>query len=120
MSDNAPIAEFYRQHPYPLVTQVRAEPILLDHLFYQAHVCYEDRSNRRMLVAGCGTTEAVNWALSAPGWQIDAVDLSDNSIEIARHLAEQLGVTNLTIRRGNIEQGQGFEVTPSHFSYQLV
>lgn len=109
MSSNQPIAEFYRQHPYPLVSQVRAEPILLDHLFYQAHACYEDRSNRKMLVAGCGTTEAVNWAMSLPDWQVDAVDLSDNSIAIARHLADQLDVKNLTLRRGNIQEGEGFD-----------
>jgi SAM-dependent methyltransferase len=109
VNSNQPIAEFYRQHPYPLVRQVRAEPILLDHHFYQAHACYEDRSNRKMLVAGCGTTEAVNWALSLPDWQVDAVDLSDNSIAIARHLADQLDVKNLTIRLGNIEAGEGFD-----------
>ena len=115
MSSNETIAQFYRRHPYPKVNQVRVEPNLLDHICYVAGACFEHPAPRRgdqrgrMLVAGAGTTEAVNWALSLPHFDVDAVDLSENSIAIARHLAEQLGLTNLTLRQGNIEQGTGFE-----------
>ena len=115
MSNNEHIAEFYRRHPYPKVNQLRCEPNLLDHIFYVAGACVDHPAPRRgdrrgrMLVAGSGTTEAVNWAVSLPHFDVDAVDLSENSIAIAAHLARQLHVDNLTLRQGNIEQGTGFQ-----------
>jgi SAM-dependent methyltransferase len=115
MSSNAPIAEFYRRHPYPKVIQVRCEPNLLDHIYYVAGGCFEHPAplrgsqRGRMLVAGSGTSEAVNWAMSLPHFDVDAVDLSTNSIAVAQHLAEQLKLKNLTLREGNIEEGTGFD-----------
>jgi len=126
MNDNEAIADFYRRHPYPLVSQVRAEPNLLDHIFYRAHACHSHPAPRfgstrgRMLVAGSGTTEAVNWALSLPHFDVEGVDLSENSIAIANHLAEQMGVANLTLRRGNLEAGEGLHGPYDFISSQGV
>lgn len=112
------IEHFYHRHPYPQVDQVEYDLNLVDHLFYLAHRCGALRAARRsgrpgrLLVAGCGTREAVMWALCAPHFQIDAVDLSADSIAIASKLAEQLGVRDrIQFTRGRLEEGAGMDGT---------
>ena len=106
---------FYQRYPYPKVVQVEYDRNLHDHLRYLAHGCYDNPAPKngtaraRMLIAGCGTQEAVLWATSLPQFDVDAVDLSEASIEISKALAEQIGVSNLCFRRGDFEKGEGLE-----------
>jgi SAM-dependent methyltransferase len=107
------MAEFYRRYPYPQVDQVEYDLNLHDHLRYLAHACYDNPAPRnaqtggRMLIAGCGTREAVLWGASLPEFEVHAVDLSDASIEISKALAQQLGVSNVRFERANFEYGEG-------------
>ncbi len=107
------MAEFYGRYPYPHVDQVEYDRNLHDHLRYLAHACYDNPAPRnavgggRMLIAGCGTREAVLWGASLPEFEIDAVDLSEASIAISKALAEQLGVTNVRFERADFERGEG-------------
>ena len=109
------LAAFYRRYPYPRVDQVEYDLNLLDHYTYVAHACFEHPAPRRgktigrALVAGAGTREAVMWGLSLPHFSIDAVDLSETSVEISRRLAAQLGVENIRHRVGDLEAGQGLD-----------
>ena len=110
------IGEFYDRYPYPQVDKVECDLNLLDHMHYLSHTCFDHGGSRRsgqggrMLVAGCGTREAVGWALGCPQWRIDAVDVSDASIAISRKLAEQLDVADrINFRHTDFEQGQGLD-----------
>ena len=109
------MADFYRRYPYPQVDQVEYDRNLHDHLRYLAHACYDNPAPRngggggRMLIAGCGTREAVLWGASLPDFEIDAVDLSEASIAISQALAEQLSVTNVRFERANFELGEGLD-----------
>ncbi len=109
------MADFYRRYPYPQVDQVEYDRNLHDHLRYLAHACYDNPAPRfgqrdgRMLIAGCGTREAILWGASLPHFEVHAVDLSEASIEISKALAEQVGVTNVRFELGNFEHGEGLD-----------
>jgi 2-polyprenyl-3-methyl-5-hydroxy-6-metoxy-1,4-benzoquinol methylase len=110
------IERFYHQHPYPQVDQVEVDRNLVDHLRYLAHRCGANPAPRtsnesgRLLVAGCGTREAVMWALCAPQYEVHAVDLSADSLAIAEHLATQLGVADrIRFTQGRLDRGDGME-----------
>lgn len=109
------MADFYRRYPYPHVDQVEYDRNLHDHLRYLAHACYDNPAPRfgerdgRMLIAGCGTREAVLWGASLPHFEVHAVDLSEASLAISARLAEQVGVDNVRFTRGNFELGEGLD-----------
>jgi len=113
--DRDSIAAFYQRYPYPRVDQIEFDHNLFDHALYLAHVCRENPAPRRgkatgrMLVAGCGTREAVMWGLSLPHFQVDAIDVSEASLAIAETLAAQLGLKNLCFRQGDFSRGEGVE-----------
>ena len=102
---NRTLAEFYARYPYPAVKEIFFDRNMVAQHFYLAGL--PQPRGGRILVAGCGTTEALTWALSAPDFEVDAVDISKPSVQIARRLAEQLGVQNLTLTRGDFEDGDG-------------
>ena len=111
-----PIGEFYDRYPYPRVDKIECDLNLLDHMHYLADTCFDQVASRRsgvggrMLIAGCGTREAVGWALACPQWRVDAVDVSGASIAIAQKLAEQLDVADrINFRCADFEQGQGLD-----------
>lgn len=54
-------------------------------------------SNPKIWVAGCGTNQAVITALKYPDAHITGTDLSTQSLEASRALADKMGVTNLTL-----------------------
>lgn len=102
---NRTLAEFYARYPYPAVKEIFFDRNLVAQHFYLAGL--PPRSGGKLLVAGCGTTEALTWALSAPDFQVHGVDVSEPSIRIAERLAEQLGVKNLRLTHGDFEAGDG-------------
>lgn len=110
------IAQFYQRYPYPQVGGVEYDEGLVDRLLYLSHRCGDHRAplaseaGGRILVAGCGTREAIMWALSAPGYTVDAVDLSGESLSIARDLAGRLGVADrIRFTEGRLDDGDGME-----------
>ena len=60
-----------------------------------------------MLIIGCGTREAIMWGFSLPHFDIDAIDINETSLEIAKHLAKKLELTNINFIHGNFEYGEG-------------
>ena len=110
----ADMAAFYRSYPYPAVDGIEYDFNLIDRLMYLSGMCQSFRSprfgNRRgkVLIAGCGTREAVTWGFSHPHLDFDAIDLSARSIEISKHLAQQLELTNVNFSLGDISKGEGF------------
>ena len=110
------ISEFYKRYPYPKVDKVEFDFNLLDHFKYLAEQCSTYASTRctpqkqgRMLIAGCGTREAVTWAFSLPHYQIDAIDISARSIAISQALADQLKLSNIRFIEANFELNEGLD-----------
>lgn len=115
----AQVSAFYEDHPYPPpVDDVdgyrrawddlrrRAE----SHLFWPGEPY---RDNRRILVAGCGTVQAVHYALRWPRAQVIGIDVSRKSIAFTRELKRRYALDNLEVRRLSVERalelGQIFE-----------
>src|SRR5262245_10204534 len=106
MLDSDPIATFYDRHPYPppvsdpvrfaaQAPDARSAPVA-------HHLIWPDRpfgSLRSVLVAGCGTSQAVRHALRHPGAHVVGIDVSAASLDHARALATAHGVTNLELRQ---------------------
>ncbi len=91
----------YERHPYPAGAVVDWSP----HARAQANFVCGRRGaaalpqNARILVAGCGTREAVVWALACPEAEVHGVDFSAASLTQAARLATALGVRNVTFRQ---------------------
>ncbi len=103
------VGEFYESHPYPpQVDDVaayrrswderrrRAESALV--FPSQAH-----REDRSILVAGCGTMQAVHHALRWPRARVVGIDVSATSIELAAALKRKHRLDNLELRRLAVE-----------------
>ncbi len=101
------IERFYDEHAYPPPTvlgSVAPRPPL--HRRAAHHLIWPRRpmpERRRLLVAGCGTSQAVRHALLDPDAEVVAIDISTTAIDESRRLAEERGVRNLTLHRLAIE-----------------
>ena len=62
------------------------------------------RSDRAILVAGCGTSQAARHALMEPEARVTAIDISETSLRHTRDLQEKHGIRNLRIHRLAIER----------------
>ena len=105
-----PIEAFYDRHPYPPpVTELEAGTRPLDDegaVRTAHHLIWPERpvdSVRTVLVAGCGTSQAVRHALRRPTARVVGIDVSAASIDHSRALAARHDVTNLEVRHLPIE-----------------
>lgn len=113
-----PIEAFYDRHPYPPpVAELDARGLgdgqavrAAHHLIWPAR---RVDSVTSVLVAGCGTSQAVRHALRRPAAQVVGIDVSAASIEHTRALAARQGVRNLQVHHVAIEDvgqlGQRFD-----------
>jgi len=71
------------------------------------------RTNREILVAGCGTSQAAIHALREPDARVTAIDISETSLRYTRDLQRKYRLRNLDLHRLAIEQvaelGQMFD-----------
>lgn len=103
-ADADPIRSFYEAHPYPppvdepdaFARRAGSEraALVAHHRIWPAR---PSGSVRSVLVAGCGTSQAVRHALARPHATVVGIDVSAASIAHSRALAEQCGATNLQI-----------------------
>lgn len=104
-----PIAAFYDRHPYPppgtgLDARRLGDPgaaRVAHHLIWPARPV---GSVTAVLVAGCGTSQAVRHALRHPAARVVGIDVSGTSVEHTRALADRHGVTNLEVHRLPLEE----------------
>jgi SAM-dependent methyltransferase len=101
-----PIEAFYNSHPYPPpVTELRTpEP---GDKRANHHLIWPDRPMETVgsvLVAGCGTSQAVRHALRHPKARVVGIDVSAASLEDSSALAARHHVSNLELRQMPIEQ----------------
>jgi SAM-dependent methyltransferase len=114
------VGAFYERHPYPPpVDDLEAYRGLWDdrrrrteaHLFWPAEPYREDR---RILVAGCGTSQAAKYALRWPRAQVTGIDLSAESIRFTETLKAKYGLANLAVRQLSVERaaelGEAFDL----------
>lgn len=100
----ADVQALYEAYPYPQYRQVTVCPDAARQLAYLANRCASSvvRHPRRILVAGCGTTHAVGSAAANPSATVLGIDLSARALEIARRMAQDLRVTNLSLRQADL------------------
>lgn len=108
-----PVEAFYERHPYPPPASAGRPPPRLptpEAVRAEHHRIWPGRpvgSIRSVLVAGCGTAQAVRHALRRPAARIVGIDVSATSLHHTRALADRLGVTNLTLHRLPLEDVGG-------------
>src|SRR5271156_1877120 len=104
------VRAFYESHPYPAplsnldrhrelyrnADRRRAVSLLL-------WPTGKPRPDRRILIAGCGTSQAVIHAMREPDAQVTAIDISETSLTHTRDLQRKYGLRNLDLRRLAIE-----------------
>ena len=114
------VRAFYESHPYPAPLgnldrhrelyrnpdRRRAQALLL-------WPTETPRADRKILVAGCGTSQAANYALREPDARVTAIDISETSLRCTRDLQRKYGLRNLDLHRLAIEEigdlGQTFD-----------
>ena len=103
--------DFYETHPYPKPLRNldrhrelyrnpdrrRAQTLLL-------WPSEKLRPNRKILVAGCGTSQGALYALREPDAHVTAIDISEISLRHTRELQYQYGLRNLELHRLAIEE----------------
>jgi len=100
------VRDFYDDHPYPPPVESLEryqcrwqDPQRLRadfHLYWPGREYREDQS---ILIAGCGTSQAVKHALRWPGAQVTGIDCSATSIRHTERLKKQHGLKNLQARQ---------------------
>jgi SAM-dependent methyltransferase len=107
----AAVRAFYESHPYPAPISSlerrleryrdprrrRAQNLLLWPL-------QKPRPDRKILVAGCGTSQAARHALMEPDASVTAIDISETSLRHTRDLQHKHDIQNLRLHRLAIER----------------
>lgn len=114
MDDDAAMAArvgaFYERHPYPPAVDDLADyRRKWDDHRRRAEACLlwpgaPERENRRILVAGCGTTQAARHALRWPNAQVTGIDLSGEGIGFHERMKAKYGLANLEVRQLPLER----------------
>ena len=109
MNRQSDVRDFYERMPYPppVANPDRSRDLSADpersrallHLLWPAGAL---RKNRNILIAGCGTSQAVRYALREPQSHITAIDISETSLGHARALQAHYKVENLEFHRASI------------------
>jgi len=114
------VRAFYESHPYPAPIRhldrhrdLYQNPDRRRALSLLLWPTDKQRTNREILVAGCGTSQAAINALREPDARVTAIDISEASLRHTGDLQRKYGLRNLAIHRLAIEQveelGQMFD-----------
>jgi len=115
VTPNDEIADFYNRHPYP--------PPVADLDGYAASHDLRDRRvehhrkwpwmpyryDRKILVAGCGTSQAAKYALRTPEAAVVGIDVSPTSVAKTQELAERYDIQNLEVVQLAIEDAASLD-----------
>lgn len=102
------VRDMYEEHPYPRWFSLDRWPPLAFADWLGSRVPIpnapaEFPAAPRILVAGCGTgKDPICFATDIAGAQVLGVDLSLSSLAYAQRMANELGLTNIEFRQGNI------------------
>lgn len=107
MADTHPVQQLYEQKPYPAPPTDMSE-FVAGKLFPAGspkdffHLYWPDKTFREdleILIAGCGTAQATEFAITNPKANITAIDLSSRSLEHTRMLLDKYNCTNVTLHQ---------------------
>ncbi len=107
------VRAFYESHPYPAPIgnldrhrDLYRNPDRRRALFLLLWPTEKQRTNREILVAGCGTSQAAVHALREPETRVTAIDISETSLRHTRDLQQKYGLRNLELHRLAIERAE--------------
>jgi len=103
------VRDFYERRPYPppLTSldkhrELYANPQRRRALFHLIWPTEPLRADLRILVAGCGTSQAAKFAIREQGAQITAIDISETSLNHTRSLQRKHELNNLVLHQLSI------------------
>ncbi len=114
------VRAFYESHPYPAPLRdlerrrdLHRNPDRRRALSLLLWPTRQPAPDRRILIAGCGTSQAVIHAMREPDAQVTGIDISEASLGHSRELQRKYEVKNLHLRRFAVEDvgelGQTFD-----------
>ena len=103
------VRDFYEKLPYPPPVadleesrRLYANPDRVRALLRLLWPVGAPRADRKILIAGCGTSQAIRYGLREPLAQVTAIDISAESLERARALQNHYHLQNVEFRRLSI------------------
>jgi SAM-dependent methyltransferase len=114
------VRAFYESHPYPPPLgnldrhrELYRDPGRRQALSLLLWPARRPAPDRKILIAGCGTSQAVIHAMREPNAQVIGIDLSESSLSHTRNLQQKYSIRNLDLRRLAVEDvgllGQTFD-----------
>ena len=105
------VRAFYESHPYPAPLrdldrhrELYRNPERRRALSLLLWPTEKPRADRKILVAGCGTSQAAIHALREPEARVTAIDISETSLRHTRELQRKYRLRNLDLHRLAIEE----------------
>jgi SAM-dependent methyltransferase len=112
------VRAFYENHPYPAPLgnldrhrELYRNPDRRRALSLLLWPASKPRPERKILIAGCGTSQAVIHAMREPDAEVTGIDISEASLRHTRDLQRKYGLRNLDLRRLAIEDVGGLGQT---------
>src|SRR5215469_9507834 len=116
----AEVRAFYERHPYPEPhksldehRELYRNPNRRRALSLLLWPTQKPRTKRKILVAGCGTSQAAVYAMRETDAQVTGIDISEMSLSHTRNLQRKYDLRNLELHRLAIEEvgklGQTFD-----------
>jgi 2-polyprenyl-3-methyl-5-hydroxy-6-metoxy-1,4-benzoquinol methylase len=104
------VRAFYESHPYPAPLssldqhrELYRNPDRRRAVSLLLWPTRKPRPDRKILIAGCGTSQAVIHAMREPDAEVVGIDISEASLGHTRDLQRKYGLRNLELRRLAIE-----------------
>jgi SAM-dependent methyltransferase len=108
------VRAFYESHPYPAPLtnldrhrELYRNPDRRRATSLLTWPTKRPQPDRKILVAGCGTSQAVIHAMREPDAQVTGIDISETSLSHSRELQGKYGLKNLKLERVAIEEAAG-------------
>lgn len=111
MTDTRRVQQLYEQQPYPVpptemtdFVQGKLFPAGSPRDFF--HLYWPDKPYRQdidILIAGCGTAQATEFAITHPNARITAIDLSSRSLDHTRMLLARYNCNNVTLHQMSLD-----------------
>src|SRR5436190_11343666 len=97
------VVEMYSRFPFPLAASRHAQTYFQKYVLPSFRRLQQKEVLRRVLDAGCGTGHlTMEMAACLPDVEIVAVDITEQSLSLAKKLAVDRGLKNLTFKISNL------------------
>jgi SAM-dependent methyltransferase len=110
VGEDGAVARQYESYPYPAPVEDLAGRMLVgDPRCYSPQLWPEGRPREdlRILVAGCGTSQAAQLAFQNPRCEVTGIDISEESLSHQRRWQEKHRLNNLSLARMDLRDVRG-------------